>query len=178
MDVDADYASTDIRYRDRICVDNKDTAVLVDNGAKRKVGAIKSANKVQASKAKCGESVKVESVKGAGCLGNSVEVPILEDGATASGGAGCLGDSVEVPRVEDGATASGGANVECSSSEVEKGERRKGSVDATPADEDSVSVKCQVKQMSKEKIRRIGQHLSGSKGKCSVVLLCWINIVV
>ena len=58
------------------------------------------------------------------------------------------------------------------------GERSKGSVDATPADEDSVGVQCQVKQMSKEKIRRIGQHLSGSKGKCSVVVLCWIIIVV
>ena len=44
-------------------------------------------------------------------------------------------------------------------------------------DESGVSVEC-VKQMSKEKIWRIGQHLSGSKGKCSVVLLCWIIIVV
>ena len=114
-------------------------------------------------KAKCVKVVDVEKVKGAEC---SVEVPKVEDGATASGGA-----NIEC------STASGGANIECSSSEVEKGEKSKGSVDATPMDESGVSVEC-VKQISKENIRRIGQHLSGSKGKCSVVLFCWIIIVV
>ena len=92
MDLDADYASTDIWYRDKNSTNKKDAAIPANNGARKKVGATKS-------------------------------------------------------------------------------------VDATPRDENSVSVEC-VKQMSKEKIRRIGQHLSGSKGKCSVVLLCWIIIVV
>ena len=163
MDLDGDFISTDIRYREKTCNNKKDAAIPANNGARKKVGDTKSvSNKVQVDKAKC---VEVEKVKGAEC---SVEVPKLEDGATDSGGA-----STEC------STAGGGANIECggASIEVEKGEKSKGSVDAIPKDESGVSVEC-VKQMSKEKIRRIGQHLSGSKGKCSVVLFCWIIIVV
>ena len=110
-------------------------------------------------KAKCGEGDEVKKV--------------------VVRGAECVGYSEEAPKVEDGISDVGGASVECCGVEVEKGEKDKGRVDAAPKDGGSVSVECQkIKQMSREKVRRIGQHLSGSKGECDVVLLCLIIVVV
>ena len=115
---------------------------------------------------------------------------MLVDGAKCGGddkvekvelrGAECVGYHGESSKGKDEISSVEGASVECCGVEVEMGEKDKGGVGVEPiGDGGNVSVECgKIKQMSREKLRRIGQHQSGSKGECGVVLLCLIIVVV
>ena len=168
MDVEGEYASTDIRYRGNNSIKGgKAGAKPKASGLKRKVTIVAEASD-EVSKCLAGGEVSV--VDGAECSGDEKVKNVEEVGAECIGGAG------ETFKGENEKLSVESVNIECCGvgAEVGMGEKEKGGASVGPVGGGGNNgAECgRIRQMSREKLWKLFQHLNGGKGECSVVLFC------
>ena len=156
MDIEGDYALTDIRYRGKNSVKKNK---LNNNASKKKVSIVANDDEkvVKVDVAKCSDKKVVNiELKGAGCSGGSVK-----------------GEKEKL-------SAESGDVVECGASgEVEmEGKEKGGESVRTSGGGGSVGAKCRsVGQMSRETLQNLRRHLGDGRGESFVVMLCLIVIL-